>query len=42
MGRRTLGMTPDASLSLGVDLTADAFPAIPIGVREGRVLSLEH
>jgi monoamine oxidase len=28
MGRRTLGMTPDASLSLGVDLVADAFPAI--------------
>jgi len=28
MGRRTLGMTPDASLSLGVDLIADAFPGI--------------
>jgi monoamine oxidase len=28
MGRRTLGMTPDATLSLGVDLMADAFPGI--------------
>jgi monoamine oxidase len=28
MGRRTLGMTPDATLSLGVDLMADAFPGV--------------
>ena len=37
MGRRTLGMTPDASLSLGVDLMADAFPAIRSEFEKGAV-----
>jgi len=37
MGRRTLGMTPDASLSLGVDLMADAFPAIRSEFEKGVV-----
>jgi monoamine oxidase len=37
MGRRTLKMTPDASLSLGVDLMADAFPAIRSEIEKGAV-----
>jgi monoamine oxidase len=37
MGRRTLGMTPEASLSVGVDLVADAFPGIRSEFEKGAV-----
>jgi len=37
MGRRTLGMTPDASLSVGIDLVADAFPDIRSAFEKGAV-----
>ena len=37
MGRRTFGMTPEASLSLGVDLMADAFPGIRSEFEKGTV-----
>jgi monoamine oxidase len=37
MGRRTLGMTPEASLSVGVDLVADAFPDIRSTFEKGAV-----
>src|SRR5258706_1118901 len=37
MGRRALGMTPEASLSVGVDLVADAFPAIRSEFEKGAV-----
>jgi monoamine oxidase len=37
MGRRALGMTADASLSVGVDLVADAFPAIRSEFEKGAV-----
>ena len=37
MGQRTLGMTPEASLSLGVDLVADAFPGIRSEFEKGAV-----
>ena len=37
MGRRTLGTTPEASLSLGIDLVADAFPGIRSEFEKGAV-----
>ena len=37
IGRRARGMTPEASLSLGVDLVADAFPAIRSEFEKGAV-----
>jgi len=37
MGRRTLGMTPEASLSAGIDLVADAFPDIRSAFEKGAV-----
>ena len=37
MGRRALGMTPGTSLSVGVDLVADAFPAIRSEFEKGAV-----
>ena len=37
MGRRTLGMTSDASLSVGVDLIADAFPGVRSEFEKGAV-----
>ena len=38
MGRRVLGMTPEASLSAGVDLVADAFPGIRSEFEKGAVI----
>jgi monoamine oxidase len=37
LGRRTLGVTSDASLSFGVDLIADAFPGIRSEFEKGTV-----
>ena len=37
MGRRALRMTPEASLSVGVDLVADAFPGIRSEFEKGAV-----
>jgi len=37
MGRRALGMTSEASLSVGVDLVADAFPGIRSEFEKGAV-----
>jgi monoamine oxidase len=37
MGRRALGMTPEASLSVGVDVVADAFPGIRSEFEKGAV-----
>jgi monoamine oxidase len=37
MGRRVLGMTPQASLSAGVDLVADAFPGVRAEFEKGTV-----
>jgi monoamine oxidase len=37
MGRRALGMTPEASLSVGIDAIADAFPAIRSEFEKGAV-----
>ncbi len=37
LARRALGMTPEASLSVGVDLVADAFPAIRSEFEKGAV-----
>ena len=37
IGRRTLGMTPEMSLSFGIDLVADAFPAIRSDFEKGVV-----
>ena len=37
MAGRALGMTPEASLSMGVDLVADAFPAIRSEFEKGAV-----
>ena len=36
-GHRALGTTPDASLSVGVDLVADAFPGIRSDFEKGAV-----
>ena len=37
MGRRVLDMTPEASLSAGVDLVADAFPGVRSEFEKGTV-----
>jgi monoamine oxidase len=37
IGRRTVGMTPEASLAVGVELVADAFPAVRGEFEKGAV-----